>query len=94
MIIGVARVSLHLPACHSLKEKRRHLNAIKDRLSSRFNVSVAEVADQDMWQKAVLAVAHIGISRPVVDGLLARAVNTVEAYPEVQVLDIETELIT
>ncbi len=93
MIIGVARISLRLPGCHSLKEKRRHLNTIKARLSAAFNVSVAEVDDQDKWQKAVLAVAHVGLSRPVVDSLLAHVVDKVEAYHDAQMLDYETELI-
>ncbi len=93
MIIGVARISLHLPVCRSLKEKRRHLNAIKARLSSAFNVSVAEIDDQDKWQKAVLAVAHVGVSRPVVDSVLAQAVDKVEAYHDARLLDYETELI-
>jgi len=94
VIIGVVRIRLHLPGCRSLKEKRRHLGTIKARLAEAFNVSVAEVEDQDKWQSCVLAVAHVGLSRPVVDSLLAKAVNNVEAYHDAQLLDYETELIT
>ncbi|MGE5280636.1 MAG: DUF503 domain-containing protein [Deltaproteobacteria bacterium] len=94
MIIGLLRLTLHLPACGSLKEKRRVLSILKARLARSFNVSVAEVDAQEMWQKTVLAVAHIGVSRPVVDSVLARAVDVVEGYHAAQLIDYETELIT
>ncbi len=94
MIIGVLRVSLLIPGCNSLKEKRRVLKPLKSRLGSNFNVSVAEVGQQDKWQLATLAIVHVGLKRPVVDSVMSNSVNMIEAYHELQVINYETELIT
>jgi uncharacterized protein YlxP (DUF503 family) len=54
MNVGVCKIRLHLPENTSLKEKRRVLKSITTQLKNRFNISVAEVDDHDLWQKAVL----------------------------------------
>ena len=56
MFFGVARFELFIPASESLKEKRRHLRPVLDTVSKKFNVSVAEVGFNDLWQRAALGV--------------------------------------
>ena len=56
MIVGACRVVLHLPEVHSLKEKRHVVKSIIARVHNQFNVSAAEVEDQDLWQRAVIGV--------------------------------------
>lgn len=70
MVVGVLRLTLYLPENHSLKGKRSVLRSIKARVQSKFNVSVAEVADQDVWQTIVLGVAQVGNERDHVDRCL------------------------
>ena len=70
MPIGVLTLELHLPEAHSLKEKRFVVRKIKDRLRSRFNVAVAELDHQDLWQRAVLGVVSISSDRKVLQNLL------------------------
>jgi uncharacterized protein len=60
MHIGAIRIVLLLAGSRSLKDKRRTVKALKDRLHNTFNVSAAEVEDQDLLQKAVLGVAVAG----------------------------------
>lgn len=62
MTIGLLTLEIHLPYAHSLKEKRMVVQRVKDRLRSKFNVAVAEVDHQELWQRAVLAVASISSS--------------------------------
>src|SRR2546425_643912 len=62
MVVGTLRMELHLPASHSLKAKRSVVNHVKERLRTRFNASVAEVDNQDLWQRATLGVAKIWVS--------------------------------
>jgi len=57
MTVGIARLTLFLPASHSLKEKRMVLRRIKDRVKERIGVTVAEVGDHDVWQRAELGCA-------------------------------------
>jgi uncharacterized protein YlxP (DUF503 family) len=59
MVIGCCQMELHLPACTSLKDKRRVLASLRDRLRNRHNVSFAEVEHQDLWQRAGLALAAV-----------------------------------
>ncbi|MCC7367796.1 MAG: DUF503 domain-containing protein [Chloroflexi bacterium] len=57
--VGACILTLHLPASHSLKDKRQVVRSLSDRLRRQFNVAVAEVEEQDAWQTAVLGLAVI-----------------------------------
>ena len=59
MTVGLCTVELFIPDAHSLKEKRQVLQSLKTRLRDKFNLSVAEVGDQDLWQKAILGMACV-----------------------------------
>ncbi|MBX5482020.1 MAG: DUF503 domain-containing protein [Myxococcaceae bacterium] len=63
MFVCVGRVTLQIPESGSLKAKRQVLRRITDRVKARFNASVAEVDDNDLWQKAQLAMAVVGNDR-------------------------------
>ena len=80
MIIGVCSLEFHLRGCRSLKEKRRFLNRLKGRLKARFNVAVAEVEHQDLWQRAVVVVASVSASQRPLEGLFERVVREAEAH--------------
>ena len=69
MVVGCCQIEIHLPACRSLKEKRRVLSSLRDRLRRRHNISYAEVAHQDLWQRAGLAVVAVAAHRPQLDAL-------------------------
>ncbi len=70
MTIGIARLALFIGASHSLKEKRMVLRRVKDLVRQKFNVSIAEVAENDVWQRAVLGIAVVGNDRRYVEGAL------------------------
>jgi uncharacterized protein len=85
---GVARVDLHLPGVDSLKGKRAVLNRAKAGLADELSVSVAEVGEQDRWQRAVLGVAVAASSATGVDRVLDRIAAVVERDPRVEVLGV------
>lgn len=60
MFVGVLRLTLHLPEPGSLKSKRHLLRSALDRVKARFNVSIAEVGENDLWQRSVIGVAAVG----------------------------------
>jgi uncharacterized protein YlxP (DUF503 family) len=78
MVIGVCTLELHLPECNSLKSKRAVLGRVKGRLSARFNVAVAEVEHQDLWQRAQLAIVSVASSRVPLEKAFEKAVDEVE----------------
>ena len=77
MIVGLLSVELHLPGAHSLKEKRMVLRSVKDRLK-KFNVAVAEVDHQDLWQRASLGVVTVSTTDAHADQELAAVVEEIE----------------
>ena len=79
MVVGVMRLTLYLPENHSLKGKRQVLRAIKDRVRNKFNVSVAESGDHDLWQRAELGICQAGSDRAFVDAALREVVKYIES---------------
>ncbi len=69
MPVGLLTLEIHLPYSHSLKEKRAVLQKIRDRLRSRFNVAVAELDHQDVWQQATVGVVSISNSQPLLESV-------------------------
>ena len=78
LVVGVLRLELFLPGNHSLKGKRGVLRAIKARVANRFNVSIAECADHDLWQKTILGIAQVGPDQGHVDAALQQVVAFIE----------------
>ena len=80
MPIGVLTLELHLPDAHSLKEKRMVVRGVKDRLRSRFNVAVAELDHQDLWQRALLGVVSISNDQKTLEALFERIEREAESF--------------
>ena len=78
LVVGVLRLELRLPENHSLKGKRAVLRTVKSRVRNTFNVSVAECADHDLWQRAVLGIARVGAAEPDVASALEEVVGFIE----------------
>jgi uncharacterized protein YlxP (DUF503 family) len=77
MVIGHLSIELHIPGARSLKEKRMVLRSVKDRLR-KFNVAVAEVDFNDLWQRAGLSVVTVSNEEAHADRELAAVVNEIE----------------
>jgi uncharacterized protein YlxP (DUF503 family) len=92
MVVGLLRLELHLPAANSLKAKRSVLNHVKERLRTRFNVSVAEVDHQDLWQRATLGVAVVSGEQSVLDKVLHDILACVEREDRLAVLDYQIRI--
>jgi uncharacterized protein YlxP (DUF503 family) len=93
MIVGLCTVELFLPESQSLKDKRQVLLSLKDRLREKFNLSVAEVDGQDLWQKAVLGLACVANEGRYVNRLLDQALNLIRAVPTVEIVQSRIELL-
>ena len=94
MIIGIATIELYLPMNGSLKGKRSVMKPLLNRLRKDFNVSVAEVDEQDRLRTAVIAIACVSADRDYAHGLLTRAVNSIDRWRlDAELVDYEIELI-
>ncbi|HXV67343.1 MAG TPA: DUF503 domain-containing protein [Nitrospira sp.] len=93
MIVGVCTVELYISESRSLKDKRQALQSLKSRLQGKFNLSVAEVDGQDLWQKAVLGLACVANERGHVNQVLDQALNMIRSVPSVEIVRTDLELL-
>lgn len=87
MVVGLITWELHLAACQSLKEKRRIVKSLKDRLHQRFNVSAAETDHHDLWQRAEVSACVVSTDRRHVEQVLHQADRLVADAPGARVVD-------
>ncbi len=94
MNVGACRISLRLPENSSLKGKRRVLKSITTRVRSKFNVSVAEVDDQNLWQRATLGICCVSNDKRQTNEALSKVVNfIIDSRFDVEILDYTIEIL-
>jgi uncharacterized protein len=93
VIVGLCTVELFIADSQSLKDKRQVLLSMKDRLQRKFNLSVAEVDGQDLWQKAVLAFACVANDGRYVNQVLDQALNLIRSNPAIEIVQSRVELL-
>ena len=92
MHVSMCQIELRLPENHSLKGKRQVIQSITTRLRNRFNVSIAEVDNQGLWQIATLGIACVSNHRRHANEILSNGVKfIVQNYPDVELLRSEIE---
>jgi uncharacterized protein YlxP (DUF503 family) len=92
MVVGVCHLELYLHDNFSLKGKRQVLRSIVQRARQRFNIAIAEVAEQDLWQKAVLGICAVGNDRQRVNSTLDQVINFIEETQLTDVADSQIEI--
>lgn len=93
MFVAVARITLSIPDSGSLKSKRHIVHKVVDKVKSRFNVSIAEVADHELWQRATLGVAAVANEHAFARECVDKVVRFVEELYVAPVLSCVTEVI-
>jgi uncharacterized protein YlxP (DUF503 family) len=92
MVVGVLKVRLAVFEAVSLKDKRRVVRSLKDRLGARHNVSIAEVDDLDQRQAATLGLAMVSNDARFVESSLSKIVDEIRAFRRASLLDYAIEL--
>jgi len=93
MFAGLCTVELRLDWSNSLKDKRREIKSLIDRVRLKFNVSIAETGCQDEWRKAVLGFAAISSDRRHVDSMVNEVIKFIERNTDAEMMSINTEII-
>lgn len=93
LIIGVLQIELHIPGSESLKDKRRVVRSLKDRLHREHQASVAEVAAQELLNVAVLGIALVGTDGRSVGQTLDRILEKVRGVHEAEVGGVTRQLL-
>ncbi len=95
MFVGVLRLTLHLPDPGSLKSKRHLVRSAIDRVRAKFNVSIAEVAENDLWQRSVIGVAAVGNDHAFVNEALDKVADFVGSMHggQIQIIARDLEIV-
>ena len=93
MFVCVARVTLDIPAAGSLKAKRQVLRRVTDRVKAKFNVAVAEVEDNELWNRAVIALSVVGNERRHVNEMMEKIIHFIDDLYVAPVANREVEIV-
>jgi hypothetical protein len=93
MVVGLCTVELFISGSQSLKDKRQVIHGLKDRLRDKFNLSVAEVDGQDLWQRAILGMACVSNEGNHANQVLAQALNLIKSVSAVEVVRTQFEIL-
>lgn len=91
MFVCVARITLQIPESGSLKAKRMVVRKVTDRVKARFNVAISEVAENDLWQKAILGLSVVGNDRRHCDEQMGKILHFIEEMYVAPVIGRESE---
>jgi len=92
MLVGTLKVDVYIPGAASLKDKRQVVKGVIQRVQNRFNVSIAQMDDEDLWQRATIGVAMLGGSREHIERQLQLVLNFLDAEPRWTVTQVEMDL--
>ena len=93
--VAFCRAILHLPGARNLKEKRSISQSVASRVRSKFNVSISEIGDVDLWQKLTFGIVCVSTDGAYASGLLSSVVSYIEnSRPDLELLDWETETLS
>jgi hypothetical protein len=92
--VGLCIIQIYLPGVASLKEKRQVLRSLNDRLRDHYNVSVAEIDHQDLWQRATLGIVGIASARVPLEQTFASIQGEVESRVPGEILSCDVEFLT
>ena len=87
MFVAVGQIELFIPESGSLKSKRFVLKSLKTKIQNKFNVSVAEVGNNDKWQRATIGVATVSNDRKLAESTVNKIVNFIENDFRVELID-------
>lgn len=93
MTVGILTVSIMISESNSLKDKRQVVRSLVETLRQRFNVSVAEVGEQNSWRHAIIGVTCVSGDGSVADAVLNKIMDHIRSNPRVEVTDMQMEFV-
>jgi uncharacterized protein YlxP (DUF503 family) len=94
MVVGICQLDVRIPENHSLKGKRHVLRKLIDRVRNQFNVSISEVGDNDLWQRAQIGICTVSNDRRHINSSLDKVIDFIEKMYLVEVVHAEMEILT
>lgn len=92
MVLAIAKILISTEECFSLKEKRKIIMSIKDRLKRKFNFSVAEIDLQEIYNRGMLGLVCISNETSYANSLISKAINFIEVTFPGRIIDYQVEI--
>lgn len=93
MIIGICTCEIYIFNANSLKSKRSVVKSIIEKSKNRFNISIAEVGENDKWQKSIIAFSTISNDQKIVEETIEKVINFFDSYSEIEIINIKREIL-
>ncbi|MDK7755247.1 MAG: DUF503 domain-containing protein [Peptoniphilus harei] len=93
MIIGICTCEIFIFNANSLKSKRSVVKSIIEKSKNRFNISIAEVGENDKWQKSIIAFSTISNDQKIVEETIEKVINFFDSYSEIEIININREIL-
>ena len=93
MIIGICTCEIFIFNANSLKSKRSIVKSIIEKSKNRFNISIAEVGENDKWQKSIIAFSTISNDQKIVEETIEKVINFFDSYSEIEIININREIL-
>ena len=93
MIVGLLTLDLHIPAANSLKSKRMVIKSLIEKIKNRFNVSVAEVDAQNLWQRSVIGIAYVSNETVMINKVFEKIRTHVNDTHSVELINSDMEML-
>jgi len=93
MVVGVLTIEMQFPGCRSLKEKRKLLQKIIERSRSRYNISIAEVSENDLWQRTRIGIVTVSNGTDHIHSTLDNITNFINNINLGEIIATEVELL-
>lgn len=93
MIIGICTCEIYIFNANSLKSKRSVVKSIIEKSKNRFNISIAEVGENDKWQKSIIAFSTISNDQRLVEETIDKVINFFDSYSEIEIINIKREIL-
>ena len=91
MIIGYLFLDIHFPYCHSLKEKRKRLNSIKERIKNKYNIALAELEYQNKWQRSKIGIVTLNNEKRVIESTFQKIIQDSDDNIDGEIIDYKIQ---
>ncbi len=93
MVVGVSSIEIFLPENHSLKDKRHAVKRVVEKTRARFNISIMEIEQTNLWQRAKIGFSIVGVKKDHVNSAIENVYEYIESLYIGEIIDTWTEII-
>lgn len=92
MLVGICEIMIYIPNCHSLKEKRSILSSYKFSLRKKYNISIAEIGNKNLWRKSIIGIVCVSDNRQIIERMIEKIISDTVNHSEVQLINYQVSI--